>query len=109
MYAKLIFSFRYLIILAFFSVSSYAAYAKDISNEQRNAYKARQAYNQNKSDYESLLTQIEQQERYLAQQQQKLDQLLADKMQAKAKLDESKKHLDAEVKTLNQVWELRDK
>ncbi len=109
MYAKLMFVSRVLILLTLCLVTFSSIYAKDISNEQRNAYKARQAYNQNKSNYESLLTQIEQQERYLAEQQQKLDQLLADKMQAKAKLDESKKHLDAEVKTLNQVWELRDK
>ena len=109
MCTKLMFVSRMLILLTLCLFSFSSTYAKDISDEQRNAYRARQAYIQNKSDYESLLTQIEKQERYLKEQQQKLDQLLADKVQAKAKLDESKKHLDSKVKALNQVWKLRDK
>ena len=83
--------------------------AKDISNQQRNAYEARQEYNQNKSDYESLLVQISEQEKYLAQQQEKLDQLNAEKVSAKEKMDQSKQRLDSEVEALNNAWELRDR
>lgn len=95
-------------LLSLYSFSTGLTYAKNISNEQRNAYKARQEYNQNKSDYESLLIQISEQERYLAKQQQKLDQLNADKVKAKEKLNQSKQRLDTEVKALNRVWESRD-
>ena len=98
-----------LISLLLYLIPLTSGYTKDISDEQRNAYKARLEYNQNKSDYESLLSQISSQEKYLVEQQQKLDQLNAEKVKAKAKLEESKQQLDAKVKALNQVWELRDK
>lgn len=90
-------------------VFSVSIHAKDIANLQRNAYQARQEFNQNKSDYESLLSQISQQEKYLAEQQARLNQLNADKARAKEKLDQSKVRLDAVVKALNEAWESRDK
>lgn len=108
MYAKLQQGKWLLIFLSLCSFFSTSINARDISNEQRNAYKARQEYNQNKSEYESLLVQISEQERYLAQQQEKLDQLNAEKVNAKEKLDQSKQRLDAEVIALSRAWESRD-
>lgn len=99
---------RILILFTFCMAASVSIEAKDISNEQRNAYKARQEYNQNKYEYESLLVQISEQEKYLAQQQEKLDQLNAEKVSAKEKLDQSKQRLDAEVNALSRAWESRD-
>ena len=108
MYGKLKQANWILILLSLCLIVSVSSHAKDITNQQRNAYEARQEYNQNKSDYESLLVQISEQERYLAKQQQKLDQLNADKVSAKEKLDQSKQRLDAEVKALNRAWDERD-
>lgn len=100
--------YKILILFTILLMPTFSINAKDISNEQRNAYKARQDYNQNKSEYESLLVQISEQERYLAQQQEKLDQLNAEKVRAKEKLEQSKQRLDAEVNALNRAWESRD-
>lgn len=100
---------RMLILFTLCLTVSASIHAKDITNQQRNAYEARQEYNQNKFDYESLESQISQQEKYLAEQQRKLNKLNADKERVKAKLDQSKQNLDEKVKALNQVWELRDK
>jgi septal ring factor EnvC (AmiA/AmiB activator) len=82
--------------------------AKDISNEQRNAYEARKAYNKNKSAYENLIKRVSQQEKRVADEQARLNQLKADEVAAKAKLDQSKQDLDEKVRALNEVWELRD-
>jgi septal ring factor EnvC (AmiA/AmiB activator) len=109
MYASLKQVKRMLILFTLCLAASASTHAKDITNQQRNAYEARQEYHQNKSDYESLESQISQQEKYLADQQRKLDKLNADKERVKAKLDQSKKRLDAEVKALNQLWDQRDK
>lgn len=101
-------TYKVLILFIILLASTVSINARDISNEQRSAYKARQEYNQNKSEYESLLVQISEQERYLAQQQEKLDQLNAEKVRANEKLEQSKQRLDAEVKALNRAWESRD-
>ncbi len=96
-----------LIALSLCLLSPYVV-AKDISNEQRNAYEARKAYNKNKSAHENLITRITQQEKRVTDEQVRLNQLKADEVAAKAKLDQSKMDLDEKVRVLNEVWELRD-
>ncbi len=83
------------------------ALAKDISNEQRNAYEARQEYTKNKSNHENLLTRISLQEERIAKEQERLNQLKTEETMAKTKLEQSKIDLDAKVRALNAVWDLR--
>ena len=94
-------------IISLCLISPFAA-AKDITTEQRNAYDARKAYNNNKSAHENLLTRIADQEKRVSDEQARLNQLKADEVAAKAKLDQSKNNLDEQVRILNDVWELRD-
>lgn len=96
-----------LAILSLCLISPFAT-AKDITNEQRNAYDARKAYNKHKSAHENLLTRIADQEKRIADEQARLNQLKADEMTAKTKLDQSKTNLDEQVRILNDVWEQRD-
>jgi peptidoglycan hydrolase CwlO-like protein len=84
------------------------AIAKDITNEQRNAYEARKLYNENKSDYESLINRISELQSDIADDQQKLDQLKADEIKAKMDLERSKTDLETKTKLLNDVWDSRD-
>lgn len=81
--------------------------AKDIINEQRQAYQARERYNDNKSDYENLLRQIAKQEKHVNEEQEKLNQLKKDEVAARLKLDQSKADLDAKTQRLNEVWDSR--
>jgi septal ring factor EnvC (AmiA/AmiB activator) len=84
------------------------AIAKDITNEQRNAYEARKLYNENKSDYENLLQRISQQETRIAEAQEKLNQLKAEEVEAKTALEKSKANLEIKTKVLNDVWDSRN-
>jgi septal ring factor EnvC (AmiA/AmiB activator) len=84
------------------------ASAKDIKNEQRNAYKARKLYNKNRTNHQNLLTRISRQEKRVADEQEKLDKLTAEEATARAKLEKSKVDLDAKVRTLNEAWDLRN-
>lgn len=84
------------------------AAAKDIQNEQRNAYEARVLYNKNQSSHEGLLTRISQQEQRVADAQARLDQLITEETTSKENLAQSKTDLDAKVRSLNDVWDLRN-
>lgn len=84
------------------------ATAKDIQNEQRNAYEARVQYNKNKSSHQNLLTRISQQEQRAADAQARLDQLITEEATSKAALAQSKTDLAEKVRLLNEVWGLRD-
>ena len=84
------------------------AIAKDITNEQRNAYDARTQYNEDKSHYENLLKRISQQETRIAEAQEKLNQLKAEEVEAKTALEKSKANLEIKTKALNDVWDSRN-
>lgn len=83
--------------------------AKDISNEQNNAYQARKLYNKNKSSHQDLLTRIQQQEKRVAEEQARLNDLKAKEVNAQTAVDQSKIDLDAKTQKLNEVWELRNR
>lgn len=83
--------------------------AQDISNEQRNAYEARQHFNKQQSNHQNLLKRVSLQEQRVAEENARLDQLKADELAAKSALDQAKVNLDSKVNALNNVWELRDK
>lgn len=95
-------------LAALFSLSTCPVNAKDITNEQRNAYEARNLYNKNKSNHENLLTRISQQEKRIAEEQTKLNKLKAEEATAKTELDQSKADLEAKTKALDEVWDLRN-
>lgn len=95
------------IALSLCLLSTYAS-AKDIQNEQRNAYEARKTYNNNQSKHQNLLNRIKQQEKRVAGEQERLDKLIAEEATAKAELDQSKADLDTKVRILNDAWNLRD-
>lgn len=94
------------IALAFCSTTTLA---QDISNEQRNAYEARQTLNEKKSAHESLVTRTAQQEKRVQIEQDRLAKLRTDQQAAKVELDQAEVDLDAKVNALNNVWDLRDK
>jgi len=100
---------RVLLILALLSAFSSVSLARDISNEQRNAYQARQEYNKQKSAHESLNKRVAEQEKYTEQAQAKLNQLRQEAQQAKAAAELAKANLENKVNALNAVWDLRDK
>ncbi|MFW5432616.1 MAG: hypothetical protein ACKE5M_05060 [Methylophilaceae bacterium] len=84
------------------------AMAKDISNEQRNAYEARQQYNKNESNHRDLLKKISRQEKRVADEQARLNELQGEEVSAANKVNQSKVNLDAKVQKLNEVWDLRN-
>ncbi len=100
---------RALLITTLLSSFSSIALARDISNEQRNAYEARQAYNKQKSAHEALNQRVAVQEKHVAQAQEKLNQLRQEAQQAKAAEEQAKVNLENSVNALNAVWDLRDK
>lgn len=98
------------ISLVFFTLLfSHIAFAQDISNEQRNAYEARQIFNESKSAHESALNRLSNQEKRVAKEQSRLQQAIQEEQAAKSALAQSKANLDSKVDALNQVWDLRDK
>lgn len=104
---KRILMIKLLVTLTVASVVPSIAVAKDITNEQRQAYQARERYNDNKSDYENLLRRIAKQEKHLIEEQEKLNQLKKDEVAAKLELEQSKADLDAKTQRLNEVWDSR--
>ncbi len=97
-----------LMFSVFFSLAALTATAKDISNEQRNAYEARETFHQKKSAHDNLLQRITQQEKRLEEEQARLNQLRSDEQSAKVELDQAKANLDEKVDALNAVWGTRN-
>lgn len=96
-------------LILFTLLFSHMAFTQDISNEQRNAYEARQMFNKSKSAYESASNRLSNQEKRVAEEQSRLDQARQEEQAAKTALEQSKANLDNKVDALNQVWDLRDK
>lgn len=98
-----------LLIALSLSLFANAAAARDISNEQREAYEARQAYNKAKTNYADYAYQIEQQEKRVADAQTRLNNLQNEQANAQSDVDAKKADLDAKVQRLNDVWDERNK
>jgi len=98
-----------LLCVALLCICSTVVSAKDISNEQRNAYEARETYNKKKSAHADLVKRISQQEKRLVEEQARLDKLKAEEQSAKAAVDQAKTDLENKVDALNAVWHLRNK
>jgi hypothetical protein len=94
------------LVVSGFAINSYA---RDISNEQRNASKAREVYNQEKWNYETLSAQIKAQEKRIAEEQERLEELKLKQSKAKSNADASKSDLDAKSQILDQAWSERNK
>lgn len=99
--------------LSFFGIFLFAlanpALARDISNEQRAASEARDRYNQTLADEASLTKQIADQEKRVATEQARLQDLQAKQVENKAAVENAKKDLDAKSEVLEKVWEERNK
>lgn len=98
---------KLLIAIGITSILPNLAMAKDITNEQRQAYQARERYQDNKSNHEKLLQRISRQESRITKEQEKLDQMKKDEVAAITELEQSKADLDAKTQTLNDVWDSR--
>ncbi len=97
-----------LLFSVFLCLTAITATAKDISNEQRNAYEARETFHKKKSAHDNLLKRIVQQEKRLEEEQARLNQLRTDEQSAKTELDQAKTNLDEKVDALNAVWGSRN-
>lgn len=106
---KLRFTSHTLFIVILLSAFSLTALARDISNEQRNAYEARKEFNKKKSNHQNLLSRVSQQEKKVAEEQERLQTLRAEEATAKQALDQAKTNLDDKVEALNAVWDQRDR
>ncbi len=102
------FSVQYYLVITALLFTVPIAIAKDISNAQRDAYEARETFNDNKSNYKNISTRLTQQQKRVAEEQKKLEQLISEQATAKSKLDESKVDLDRKVKILNEAWGSRN-
>ncbi len=91
------------------SLLNHAAFARDISSEQKHARDARKTYHQKNSSYNNLSTQVTAQEKRVADEQARLAGLKSNHSRAKAELENAKTDLDAKVKTLNHVWDERNR
>lgn len=98
-----------LLLAACLTIIPIITVAQDITNEQRNAYEARQTYNKKMSVHQNLLTRVSQQQKRVNDEQTRLSQLKADEQSAMSELELAKANLDSKVNALNTVWELRDK
>jgi peptidoglycan hydrolase CwlO-like protein len=96
-----------LLTLVVTTVLPFSANARDIKNEQREAYEARKQYNSKKSNHENLLSRISKQEEHVKKQQEKLNQLRTEEVSARKDVEQSKANLEAKTKALNDVWDLR--
>lgn len=82
------------------SIAPAIAVAKDIKNEQRQAYEARERYNDTKSKHEKLMKKI-------SKKQEELTELINEEAAAKLEVEKSKANLEAKTQQLNDVWDSR--
>jgi hypothetical protein len=83
--------------------------ARDISSEQRNASAARKQYDEANSEYDAATQRLNEQEKFVAQEQTRLMELQDKQRDAKINLEKAKSELDIRDNALNDVWEERDK
>lgn len=89
------------------SMAPAIAIAKDITNEQRQAYEARERFNDTKSKHEKLLRKISKQEERITKEQEKLSQMINEEAAAKIEVEQSRANLEAKTQQLNDVWDSR--
>ncbi len=83
--------------------------ARDISNEQRAASQARDRYNNAVANDKNLALQIAEQEKRVANEQARLNELRNKQTESKALLESTQLELDEKVKTLENAWGERNK
>jgi hypothetical protein len=100
-------------VLIIFALSAGAlslpTFARDISAEQRAAYDARKQYEQANADVDSYTKQVETQEKFVVQEQARLNDLQEKKSASQQALEKAKADLEAKDKILDEVWDQRDK
>lgn len=97
-------SLSLLLILAL----SQPAFARNISNEQADAASARDAVGDAMSKLSDLQQKIKSQEALVAQEQEKLKQYQADKVQAEKDLETKKTIFEQKSKVLDDAWKQRN-
>ena len=105
-------SFKQFILFLFIGLSvvlSGNAIARDISAEQHAASSARDAYNQAKSDAANNALNLSAQERRIFEEQTRLKQLQDNQAAGNTKLEIAKANLELTEKSLEQVWDERNK
>ena len=105
-------SFKQFILFLFIGLSvvlSGNAIARDISAEQRAASSARDAYNQAKSDAANNALNLSAQEKRIFEEQTRLKQLQDNQAAGNTKLEIAKANLELTEKSLEQVWDERNK
>ena len=89
--------------------ASFAVQARDISVEQKAASQAQDAYAKARADYDSVSKQVEAQEKFVAEQQARLETLKEQQATALATREKAKVNMEAKEKILNEVWDQRNK
>ena len=105
-------SFKQFILFLFIGLSvviSGNVIARDISAEQHAASSARDAYNQAKSDAANNALNLSAQERRIFEEQTRLKQLHDNQAAGNTKLEIAKANLELTEKSLEQVWDERNK
>lgn len=106
------FSISKILVFAFsvlLATSFTPSFARDISKEQRAASDARERYNAAVSDDATLSKQVADQEKRVATEQARLQELQEKQAQQKSTVENAKADLDAKVQILESVWEERNK
>lgn len=89
--------------------ASFVVQARDISAEQKAASQAQDAYAQARADYDSVSKQVAAQEKFVAEQQARLEKLKEKQSATLAAREQAKLNMEAKEKTLNEVWDQRNK
>lgn len=99
-----LFAFSFVLLIA----ASQVGYARNISNEQAEAASARDAVGDTMSRLSELQQRIKSQESLVAQEQEKLRQLQADKLQLEKDLESKKATFEQKSKALDDAWKQRN-
>ena len=86
---------------------SHSTYARNISNEQAESAKARDAVGDTMSRLSDLQQRIKSQETVVSQEQEKLKQYQAEKIQLEKDLENQKAVFEQKSKVLDDAWKQR--
>jgi hypothetical protein len=90
-------------------IAAAPAQAKDIAIEQYKMTALQKEYGGAQSDYDTTTQLLKEQEKRVAQDQARLQDLRQKQAAAKAHLDKTKAELDREQKSLDQAWSENNK
>ncbi len=96
-----------LAVLLLISTLSQPVFARNISNEQAEAASARDAVGDAMSRLSDIQQKIKSQEALVAQEQQRLNQYQADKVQIEKELESKKAIFEQKSKVLDDAWKQR--